>query len=58
MSGSVAVRVNGLTRIGCRAEAYLVVGLESANSYGLDGAQAGMVSAAGIDGFTRALHTL
>ncbi|HYH69462.1 MAG TPA: type I-C CRISPR-associated protein Cas8c/Csd1 [Urbifossiella sp.] len=58
LSSSVTVRVNGLTPIGCRADAYLVVGLESADSYGLKGAQAGMVSAAGIDGFTRAIHTL
>ena len=58
LSASVAIRVNGLTPIGCRADAYLVVGLEAANSYGLEGAQAGMVSATGIDGFTRALHAL
>jgi CRISPR-associated protein Csd1 len=55
---SVKVRVNGLTPIGCRADAYLVVGLEVADSYGFEGAQAGMVSAAGIDGFTRAIHAL
>jgi CRISPR-associated protein Csd1 len=58
LSSSVTVRVNGLTPIGCRADAYLVVGLDSADSYGLKGAQAGMVSPAGIDGFTRAVHAL
>jgi CRISPR-associated protein Csd1 len=58
LTSSIQTRVNGLTRIGCRADAYLVTGLESANSYGLEGAVAGGVSAEGMDGFTRALHAL
>ena len=55
---SIQTRINGLGQIGCRAEAYLISGLDSADSYGLSGAQAGMVSAQGVDGFTRALHAL
>jgi CRISPR-associated protein Csd1 len=58
LSETVKSRISGLVPIGCRAEAYLVTGLGSAESYHLPGAISGMVSARGIDGFTRALNTL
>ncbi|MBL8888665.1 MAG: type I-C CRISPR-associated protein Cas8c/Csd1 [Planctomycetaceae bacterium] len=55
---SVKTKIKGLVAVGCRADAYLVTGLESANSFELNGAVASMVSPEGIDGFTRALNTL
>jgi CRISPR-associated protein Csd1 len=55
---SVKTKIKGLVSIGCRADAYLVTGLESANSFDLKGAEASMVSPEGIDGFTRALNAL
>ncbi len=58
IGSSVKSRINGLVPIGCRAEAYLVTGLTTADSYNWSGAQAAMVSAQGIDGFTRGLHAL
>lgn len=58
ISDSVKSKINGLIPIGCRADAYLVTGLATADSYNLSGAQAAMVSATGIDGFTRALNAL
>ena len=58
ISQSVKTKVKGLVPIGCRADAYLVTGLESADSFDLAGAEASMVSPEGIDGFTRALNAL
>lgn len=55
---SVKSKVKGLVPIGCRADAYLVTGLDSADSFNLSGAEASMVSPQGIDGFTRALNAL
>lgn len=55
---SVKSKIGGLIPIGCRADAYLVTGLPAADSYNLSGAQAGMVSAKGIDGLTRGLNAL
>jgi CRISPR-associated protein Csd1 len=54
----VKTRIKGLVSIGCRADAYLVTGLPSADSFNLKGAEASMVSPEGIDGFTRALNKL
>lgn len=50
--------IEGLKRINCRAKAYLVVGLDSASSYGLKLASSCRISAVGIEGFTRAIHML
>lgn len=50
--------IKGLKRINCRPKAYLVVGLDSASSYGLTLASSCRVSAAGIEGFTRAIQML
>jgi CRISPR-associated protein Cas8c/Csd1 subtype I-C len=58
LASSIKSKISGLIPIGCRAEAYLVTGLPSAESYGLPGAVSGMVSQRGVDGFTRALNTL
>ncbi len=58
IGSSVKSKIGGLISIGCRAEAFLVTGLSVAESYNLSGAQAGMVSAQGIDGVTRALNAL
>ena len=58
ISQSVKTKVKGLVPIGCRADAYLVTGLDSADSFNLVGAEASMVSPEGIDGFTRALNAL
>jgi CRISPR-associated protein Csd1 len=58
ISPTVKSKINGLVPIGCRADAYLVTALTSAESYNLDGAVSGMVSVRGIDGFTRALNAL
>jgi CRISPR-associated protein Csd1 len=55
---SIKSKISGLIPVGCRAEAYLVTGLPSAESYELPGAVAGMVSPRGVDGFTRALNAL
>ncbi len=55
---SVKSKVKGLVPIGCRADAYLVTGLDAADSFDLSGAEASMVSPEGIDGFTRALNAL
>jgi CRISPR-associated protein Csd1 len=55
---SIKTRINGLVSIGCRADAYLVTALDASESYGLSGAATGMVSAQGVDGFTRALNAL
>lgn len=55
---SVKTKVKGLVPIGCRADAYLVTGLDAADSFNLSGAEASMVSPEGIDGFTRALNAL
>jgi CRISPR-associated protein Csd1 len=58
IGASVKTKIKGLVPIGCRADAYLVTGLDSADSYNLTGAEASMVSPEGIDGFTRALNAL
>ena len=58
ISQSVKTKIKGLVPIGCRADAYLVTGLDSADSYDLVGAEASMVSPEAIDGFTRALNAL
>jgi CRISPR-associated protein Csd1 len=51
--------IEGLrARIKCRAKAYLVVGLESASSYGLKLASCCRISAAGIEAVTRAIEML
>ncbi len=55
---SVKSKVKGLVSIGCRADAYVVTGLDSADSFNLSGAEASMVSPEGIDGFTRAINAL
>ncbi len=55
---SVKTKIKGLVSIGCRADSYLVTGLDAANSFNLNGAEASMVSPEGIDGFTRAINTL
>lgn len=55
---SIKTRINGLVSIGCRADAYLVTAVDASESYGLSGAATGMVSAEGVDGFTRALNAL
>jgi CRISPR-associated protein Csd1 len=55
---TVQSKINGLIPVGCRADAYLLTGIQSAESYGLEGAACGMVSARGVDGFTRALNAL
>ena len=55
---SVKSRLKGLVSIGCRADAYLVTGLASADSYNLSGAQAAMVSEEGVNSFTRAANAL
>lgn len=55
---TITSKVKGLIPIGCRADAYLVTGLAAAESYGLEGATAGMVSARAVDGFTRGLNAL
>lgn len=55
---SIKTRINGLVSIGCRADAYLVTAVDASESYGLSGAATGMVSAQGVDGFTRALNAL
>lgn len=55
---SIKVRINGLVAIGCRADAYLVTHVDASESYGLKGVATGMVSAQGVDGFTRALNAL
>ena len=58
IGSSVKSKIGGLIPIGCRAEAFLVTGLSVADSYNLSGVQAAMVSAQGIDGFTRGLNAL
>lgn len=58
ISESVKTKIKGLVPIGCRADAYLVTGLDAADSFDLTGAEASMVSPEGIDGFTRALNAL
>lgn len=58
IGASVKTKIKGLVPIGCRADAYLVTGLDAANSFNLNGAEASMVSPEGIDGFTRALNAL
>jgi CRISPR-associated protein Csd1 len=58
IGNSVKTKIKGLVPIGCRADAYLVTGLDTANSFDLDGVEASMVSPEGIDGFTRALNAL
>jgi CRISPR-associated protein Csd1 len=55
---SIKTRINGLVAIGCRADAYLLTSVDASESYGLEGAATGMVSAQGVDGFTRALNAL
>ena len=55
---SVKSRLKGLVSIGCRADAYLVTGLGSADSYNLNGAQSAMVSEEGVNSFTRAANAL
>ncbi|MEI7699232.1 MAG: type I-C CRISPR-associated protein Cas8c/Csd1 [Planctomycetia bacterium] len=55
---SVKTKIKGLVPIGCRADSYLVTGLDSADSFNLSGAESSMVSPEGIDGFTRALNAL
>ena len=55
---SVKTKIKGLVSIGCRADSYLVTGLDAASSINLSGAEASMVSPEGIDGFTRAINTL
>jgi CRISPR-associated protein Csd1 len=55
---SVKTKIKGLVPIGCRADAYLVTGLDAADSFNLCGAEASMVSPEGIDGFTRAINAL
>ena len=55
---SVKSRLKGLVSIGCRADAYLVTGLASADSYNLSGPQAAMVSEEGVNSFTRAANAL
>lgn len=58
IGASVKTKIKGLVPIGCRADAYLVTGLDAANSFNLNGAEASMVSPEGIDGFTRGLNAL
>ena len=58
IGASVKTKIKGLVPIGCRADAYLVTGLNAADSFNLSGAEASMVSPEGIDGFTRALNGL
>jgi len=58
IGASVKTKIKGLVPIGCRADAYLVTGLDAADSFNLVGAEASMVSPEGIDGFTRALNAL
>ena len=58
IGSSVKSKIGGLIPIGCRAEAFLVTALSVADSYNLSGVQAAMVSAQGIDGFTRGLNAL
>jgi CRISPR-associated protein Csd1 len=58
IGASVKTKIKGLVPIGCRADAYLVTSLHSADSFNLTGAEASMVSPEGIDGFTRALNAL
>ena len=58
IGASVKTKIKGLVSIGCRANAYLVTGLDVADSFNLSGAESSMVSPAGIDGFTRALNSL
>ena len=58
IGASVKTKIKGLVPIGCRADAYLVTGLDAADSFNLTGAEASMVSPEGIDGFTRALNAL
>lgn len=55
---SVKARIKGLVSIGCRIEAYLVTGLESADSYNLSGARSAMISETGVSSFTRAVNAL
>ncbi len=55
---SVKARIKGLVSIGCRADAYLVTGLDSAESYNLSGARSAMVSETGVSSFTRAANAL
>jgi CRISPR-associated protein Csd1 len=58
ISVTVSSRVRGLMGIDCLADAYLVTGLESAESYGLEGAASAMVSADGLDVVVRAANAL
>lgn len=58
ISQSVKTKIKGLKPIGCRPDSYLVTGLDSADSFGLLGAEASMVSSEGVDGITRALNAL
>lgn len=55
---SIKTRINGLVSIGCRADAYLVTAVDASESYGLEGAANGMISAQGVDGFTRGMNAL
>ena len=56
---SIKVKIGGLTSIGCYSMgAYLVTHVKASESYNLCEAATGMVSAQGVDGFTRALNAL
>ncbi len=55
---SIKSRVKGLMAIGCRADAYLVTGIGSAESYNLNASSNAMISEAGVDSFTRAANAL
>lgn len=58
IADSVKSRLKGLVSVGCRADAYLVTGLGSADSYNLNGVQAAMISEEGVISFTRAANAL
>ena len=58
LADSIKVRVSGLIRIGCRADAYVVTSLEASESFGMSGAVSAMVSEQAIDACTRALNAL
>ncbi len=58
MKKSVSSRVRGLMSIDCRALAYFVTQLNSAESYGLEGAASAMISPRGLDTVVRALEAL
>ena len=58
LAKTIKIRINGLTTIGCRADAYLVTSFEASESYNFQGTTSSMVSENGVDGFTRALNAL